>query len=94
MLLDFGSDLDAQGGFFGTALQAAAKAGNLEGVEMLLTRGVDVNLRCGEYGGALSAARSADRHYCLKCYGFKRLSQAEYGCKDIIQVLLDAGATE
>ncbi|KAL9616329.1 MAG: hypothetical protein Q9160_008792 [Pyrenula sp. 1 TL-2023] len=95
IMLDAGSDIDAQGGFSGTALQAAAKAGNLEGVEMLLARGADVTLRCGENGSALGAATSAGPRYCSECdRGKLKVLQPKQECEHIIQVLLDAGVTD
>ncbi|KAB5513478.1 hypothetical protein GE09DRAFT_1266749, partial [Coniochaeta sp. 2T2.1] len=46
-------DVNAQGGEYGTALQAASTAGNKEVVEMLLGKGADVNVQGGDYGTAL-----------------------------------------
>ncbi|KAL2157745.1 hypothetical protein VTH06DRAFT_5013 [Thermothelomyces fergusii] len=51
-----GIDVNAEGGIYGTALQASAAAGDCLSVEQLLRRGADVNLRCGKYGSALNAA--------------------------------------
>ncbi|KAL8372305.1 hypothetical protein RB595_001884 [Gaeumannomyces hyphopodioides] len=49
-------NVDAQGGRFGSALQAAVHSGEPKLVELLLARGADANARGGEYGGALNAA--------------------------------------
>jgi ankyrin repeat protein len=67
ILLDNGADVNAEGGFFHNALQAAV-AGLLHKrpsyvsgigtytVELLINRGADVNARGGYYGSALMAA--------------------------------------
>ncbi|CUS15232.1 unnamed protein product, partial [Tuber aestivum] len=49
-------NVNAQGGFYGNALQAAACRGNESIVQLLLERGADVNAQGGEYGNALQAA--------------------------------------
>ncbi|KAK1757014.1 ankyrin repeat-containing domain protein, partial [Echria macrotheca] len=49
-------DVNAQGGLFGTALQAAAYTTLPSTVERLLERGANVNLRGGRYRSALNAA--------------------------------------
>ncbi|KAK4070980.1 uncharacterized protein Triagg1_6347 [Trichoderma aggressivum f. europaeum] len=49
-------NVNAQGGIFGSALQAAAFSGQTESVRMLLDRGADVNARGGKCGSALNAA--------------------------------------
>ncbi|KAI3579740.1 ankyrin repeat-containing domain protein, partial [Fusarium oxysporum f. sp. albedinis] len=51
-----GADVNAQGGEYGNALQAALHNGNLEIVQLLLDNGADVNAEGGEYGNALQAA--------------------------------------
>ena len=56
LLLERGADVNAQGGIYGTALQAAAYDGNEDIVRLLLERGADVNAQCGKCGTALQAA--------------------------------------
>jgi hypothetical protein len=57
LLLDRGADVNAQGGYYGNALQAAAqRSGNEATVRLLLDRGADVNAQGGCYGNALQAA--------------------------------------
>ncbi len=51
-----GGDINAIGGTFGHAIQAAAFFGSKEVVEFLLDHGANMNLRCGEYGFPLHAA--------------------------------------
>ncbi|KAK3380662.1 ankyrin repeat-containing domain protein [Lasiosphaeria ovina] len=58
LLLESCPDLDvnAQGGVFNYALQAAAYAGEAQAVQLLLDKGADVNAGGGKYGSALHAA--------------------------------------
>ncbi|KKP06190.1 hypothetical protein THAR02_01703 [Trichoderma harzianum] len=51
-------DINAHGGIFGTALQAAAYSGQLKTVQLLLRRKdfIMCNEPCGKYGSALNAA--------------------------------------
>ncbi|KUM55675.1 hypothetical protein ACN42_g11571, partial [Penicillium freii] len=55
-LIDKGADVNAQGGYYGNALQAASQRGHQEIVNLLLNNGADVNAQGGEYGNALQAA--------------------------------------
>jgi ankyrin repeat protein len=55
-LLEHGADVNAQGGVYGTALQAASARGHAEIVRQLLERGADVNAQGGENGTALQDA--------------------------------------
>ena len=48
--------MNAQGGEYGNALQAASLSGNEVIVSLLLEKGVDVNTQGGYYGNALQAA--------------------------------------
>jgi ankyrin repeat domain-containing protein 50 len=59
LLLEHKADVNAQGGYFGTALQAVAYQGFIDIVVLLLDRGANVNAQGGFYGTALQAA--ADR---------------------------------
>ncbi|PGH28581.1 hypothetical protein GX50_08674, partial [[Emmonsia] crescens] len=56
MLLDSNADVNAQGGEYGTALQAASHRGHEKVVQMLLDRDADINARGGYYDTALQAA--------------------------------------
>jgi hypothetical protein len=60
ILLEAGLDVNAVGGYHGSAIQGAAYFGNVEMVEYLLSNGADVNLAGGEYGCALQAAAIQD----------------------------------
>ena len=51
-----GADVNAQGGYYGNALQAASNNGHKEIVQLLLERGADVYAWGVNYGNALQAA--------------------------------------
>ncbi|GAW17393.1 hypothetical protein ANO14919_068500 [Xylariales sp. No.14919] len=56
-LLERGADVNAQGGMYGNALQAAClRRGKRKLIELLLERGADINAQGGFYGSALQAA--------------------------------------
>ncbi|KAH7150858.1 hypothetical protein DER46DRAFT_400008 [Fusarium sp. MPI-SDFR-AT-0072] len=55
-LITEGADVNAQGGKYGNALQAASCRGHQEVVQLLLGNGADVNAKGGRYGNALQAA--------------------------------------
>ena len=57
-LLQSGTDVNAQGGYHGNALQAASSGGHEESVRLLLQSGADVNAQGGSDGNALQAASS------------------------------------
>jgi ankyrin repeat protein len=56
MLLDGDADINAQGGIYGSPLQAASFRGHEEVVQMLLDYGADVHAQGGNYGTALYVA--------------------------------------
>ncbi|KAK6449599.1 hypothetical protein FP744_10005849 [Trichoderma asperellum] len=49
-------NINAEGGEFGSALQAAAFSGQTESVKLLIEKGANVNIQGGEYKNALNAA--------------------------------------
>ena len=49
-------DVNAQGGRYGNALQAASERGHEKAIQILLDKGAEVNAQGGEYGNALQAA--------------------------------------
>jgi ankyrin repeat protein len=76
VLLQAGADVNAVGGPYGTPLQAAAWAEDMESVQVLLKAGADISITepiSGEYGTALQAACAA-------------------GSLDIVKELLQHGA--
>jgi hypothetical protein len=58
MLLDKGAGVNAQGRYYGNALQAASLGGYNQVVQILLDKGADVNAQGRHYGNALQAASS------------------------------------
>jgi ankyrin repeat protein len=107
LLLDEDADVNAQGGYFGNALQAASGEGHKQIVEILLYRGADVNAQGGNYGNALQAASEKgheqivkillDRGADVNAQGEKYYSNAlqaasANGCGQIVKILLDRGA--
>ena len=56
MLLEKGADVNAKGGRYGSALQAASDSGHEAVVRLLLQKGADVNAHGGPSGHALLAA--------------------------------------
>jgi ankyrin repeat protein len=56
LLLDKGADINAQGGRYGSALQAASFRGHKAVVQQLLDKGADCNIQGGRYGNTLQAA--------------------------------------
>ncbi|KAJ7266754.1 ankyrin repeat domain-containing protein [Mycena rebaudengoi] len=56
LLLNRGADVNAEGGFYGNALQAASINGHEVIVQLLLNKGASVNAQGGLYGNALQAA--------------------------------------
>ncbi|WQF77432.1 Putative nucleoside phosphorylase domain, NACHT nucleoside triphosphatase [Colletotrichum destructivum] len=81
-------DIEAQGGKYGNALQAASAMGHEAIVQMLLDAGADVNAQGGFYGNALQAAAIVGgQHGDILQIAF------EMGHRAIVQLLLDVGAT-
>ena len=83
-LLDNGSDVNAQGGKYGNALQAASVNGHYKVVQLLLERGAQVNMQGGYYQTALQGA-SANGHLGIVNVLVGRWADVnaqggEYGC--------------
>jgi ankyrin repeat protein len=57
--------VNAQGGCYGNALQAASVGGNEAIVGLLLERGADVNAQGGFYGNALRASLLTAGHEAI-----------------------------
>ncbi|KAJ7939563.1 hypothetical protein B0H13DRAFT_2300244 [Mycena leptocephala] len=57
-LLEHGADVNAEGGHYGNAMQAASGRGDIEIARLLLEHGAEVNAQGGKYGDALQAALS------------------------------------
>ncbi|KAL4995400.1 purine and uridine phosphorylase [Aspergillus recurvatus] len=105
-IIEIGADINAQGGEYGNALQAAAYEGYQEIVHLLLNRGADINAQGGRYGNALQAAaykgyqeivhlllkRGADINAQGGEYGNALQAALCEGHQEIVQSLLDRGA--
>ncbi|KAF6238813.1 hypothetical protein HO173_003320 [Letharia columbiana] len=106
MLLGKGADVNAQGGYYGNALQAASQGGYDQVVQMLLDKGADVNAQGGYYGNALQAAsqggydqvvqmlldKGADVNAQGGGYGNALQAASQGGYDHVVQMLLDKGA--
>ena len=66
MLLDKGANVNAQGGKYGNALQAASAEGHEQMVKILLDKGANVNAQGGYYGNALQAALAKSHEQIIK----------------------------
>ncbi|RYC80815.1 hypothetical protein BFJ63_vAg16300 [Fusarium oxysporum f. sp. narcissi] len=101
-----GADVNAQGGEYGNALQAASYNGNRDVVQLLLDKGADVSAQGGRYGNALQAAsyngnrevvqllldKGADVNTQGGKYGNALQAVSSKGNRDVVQLLLDKGA--
>lgn len=105
-LLENGANLNAVGGEYGTALQAASRSGNESVVKKLLKSGASVDAVGGFYGCALQAAARTDVHVVRALleagadvnqicgqYHTALAAATYFGKADIVQLLLDSGAT-
>jgi ankyrin repeat protein len=106
MLLKAGADINALGGIFGTALQAACVSRNELAVKMLLGSGADVNIVGGRWGNALNAAAELGSEAIVRVLldagadvkirgatgGNIVLAAARRGSELMMRLLLDAGA--
>ena len=105
-LIDKGADVNAQGGEYGNALQAASQGGHQEIVKLLLNNGADFNAQGGEYGNALQAASRGGHQEIVKLllnngadvnakggrYGNALYAASRRGHQEIVKLLLNKGA--
>ncbi|CAN9201723.1 unnamed protein product [Alternaria alternata] len=106
LLLDAGAEVNAQGGEYGNALQAASAGGYEQVVKTLLYTGAEVNAQGGVYGNALQAASAVGHEQVVKTllntgaevnaqggvYGNALQAASVFGHEQIVKTLLDAGA--
>ncbi|SLM41431.1 P-loop containing nucleoside triphosphate hydrolase, partial [Lasallia pustulata] len=104
--IDEGADINAQGGRYGNALQAASERGHDQVVRMLLDKGADVNAQGGEYGNALYAASERGHDQVVRMlldkgadvnaqggrYGNALYAASSRGRDQVVRMLLDKGA--
>jgi len=105
-LLESWADANLQGGFYGTALQAAAAMGHEATVRTILESGADVNAFGGRYGTALQAAAANDHAAVVTTllqhdanvntrggyYDTALQAAATKGCDKTVVILLENGA--
>ncbi|PLB48774.1 Pfs, NACHT and ankyrin domain protein, partial [Aspergillus steynii IBT 23096] len=105
-LISKGADINAQGGEYGNALQAASLKGYQDIVRLLLDKGADINAQGGFYGNALHAASLEgyqeivglllDKGADINAQGgrYSNALQAALfrGHQQIVRLLLDKGA--
>ncbi|KAF1995373.1 hypothetical protein P154DRAFT_526419 [Amniculicola lignicola CBS 123094] len=103
-----GAEVNAQGGQYGNALQAASSRGGQQIVELLLKAGAEANAQGGQYGNALQAASSRGGQQIVELllkagaevnaqggqYGNAVQAASFRGHQQIVELLLKAGATE
>ena len=105
LLLEKGADVNAQGGYYGNALQAASWRGHEAIVKLLLDKGANINAQGGYYGNALYAASGKGYEAIVKLLldkGADVNAQDEYsnalhvasdkGHEAVVRLLLDKGA--
>ncbi|KAL6703449.1 hypothetical protein ACN47E_009623 [Coniothyrium glycines] len=106
LLQDRGADVNAQGGFYGNALQAASVKGHNAVIKLLLDRGADVNAEAGVHGSALQAASAMGHEAIVKMlldrganvnaeaglYSSALQAASAIGHDAIVKLLLDRGA--
>ncbi|KAJ7266745.1 ankyrin repeat domain-containing protein [Mycena rebaudengoi] len=108
LLISQGANMNAQGGYYGNALQAASVKGHEAVVQLLLNRGADVRAQGGHYWTALQAA-SVNGHEAVVqlllhkgasvnaqgydgSYGNALHLASWDGHEAVVQLLLDKGA--
>ena len=106
LLLENGADVNAQGGTYGNALQAAVYNCKVEAIQLLLDNGAEVNAQSGKFGNPLQAAASIGNVEAIQLLldsGAEINAQggrfynalqaaARFGNVEAIQLLLDSGA--
>lgn len=105
-ILNAGAEVNAQGGYYGNALQAASLRGHERVMQMLLAAGADVNAQGGYYGNALQAASFGGHEKVVQMllaagaevnaqrgrYGNSLQAAASGGHEKVVQMLLASGA--
>ncbi|EDR02559.1 ectomycorrhiza-induced ankyrin-domain/NACHT-domain containing protein [Laccaria bicolor S238N-H82] len=105
-LLEMGADINACGGRYGNALQAASDRGHEEITKLLIEKGADVNAHGGVHGSALHAAlyhgneaiarllieKGADVNAQEREYGTVLHAALHRGYEAIAKLLIEKGA--
>ncbi|KAJ6438991.1 Cytoplasmic 60S subunit biogenesis factor REI1 [Purpureocillium lavendulum] len=105
-VLSRGLTVNAQGGEYGNALQAASYGGHREIVQLLMDNGADVNAQGGMFGNALQAASYGGHREIVQLlmkhgvninfqfgnYGYSLQAASYRGHQEIVQLLMNNGA--
>jgi len=105
-LMEQGADVNADGGKFGTALQAASAKGHQSIVEILIKAGADINAWGGKHGNALHSALAESHVGVVKLlveagadvntpggeYTSALQAASHKGHEAVIEILVNAGA--
>ncbi|KAJ7443988.1 ankyrin repeat-containing domain protein [Mycena latifolia] len=106
LIKKFGADVNAEGGHYGTPLQAASRWGHESVAQFLIEMGADVNAHGGDYGTALQSA-SRWRHESVAQlliemgadvnayggeYGTALQAASRWGHESVAQFLIEMGA--
>ncbi|KAJ7266756.1 ankyrin repeat-containing domain protein [Mycena rebaudengoi] len=106
LLICQGANVNAKGGGYGNALQAASRNGHEAVVQLLLDRGADVYAQGGTYGNALQAASLHGKKAMVQLllnmgavvnaqgggYGTALQAASRVGHETVVKLLLDQGA--
>ncbi|KAH8694325.1 ankyrin repeat-containing domain protein [Phaeosphaeriaceae sp. PMI808] len=106
ILSESGVDVNAQGGPYSSALQAAAVKGKEEIVRILVEKGADVNTQGGVFGSALQAAAAEGKEKIVKMllekgadvntqggvFSSALQAAALQGKEEIVRILVEKGA--
>jgi ankyrin repeat protein len=94
LLLGKGADVNAQGGDFGNALQAASHEGHEKVIKLLLGKGADVNAQDSRFGNALHAAskEGADANAQGGDFGNALQAASYLRHEKVVELLLAGGA--
>lgn len=105
-LIALGHPIDQPGGYYGSAIQAAAVNKHSDVVEFFIDKGVDINQQCGYFGNALQAAvvsgdyrttlllieNGAQVYSTGGIYGTPLQGAARHGHLVLVQLLVHHGA--
>ena len=105
-LIETGADVNAQGGHYGNALQAASYNGHQDIVCLLLDKGADINAGGGARDSALQAASANGHQHTVQILldagadvnaqggilGPALQAACYKGYQEVVEILLDAGA--
>ncbi|KAM0329336.1 hypothetical protein ACHAQA_004641 [Verticillium albo-atrum] len=105
ILVENGEDIDAQGGEYGNALQAALSRGHVKIVKLLLEKGADADAKGGwrinaletaSFGGCIEVVKlllgtGVDAHAQSGYYGNALQAASLGGCIEVVKLLLEKG---